>query len=376
MEKRGDTVFVHDDKLIPFTGDLSSIDQVVVSPGVPRTHPLYREAVQRGIEVIGEVELACRSIRTPVVAVTGTNGKTTVTQLIEHIYIHAGRPVKLLGNGGVPLTSEIGAVTDETIVLELSSFQLETMSCPIIDAAAVLNITPDHLDRYAGMEEYAKAKMHIRHCLKRGGALFVEEQTLKQYGYLLEGFPCTPYGPSLNDQKTHDVENFIAASALCRHMGIPSEKILAAYESFRKPPHRIEFVEKIAGVSYYNDSKGTNLDAVIRCVESLPSPIILIAGGVDKGAPYTSWIKPFQGKVKMILTLGQAAPLIERDLQSHFPLRRCRDLPEAVSAATKLSVAGDQIVLSPGCASFDMFRDYAHRGEEFKRLVLGVREHE
>ena len=311
----------------------------MVPPGVPRTHPLYIEAIKRGIEVIGEVELACRYLKGQVVGVTGTNGKTTVTLLIEHILRHAGKDVVLLGNGGVPITSEDASA--KIVVLELSSFQLETMVTPVLDAAAVLNITSDHLDRYDGMEEYAKAKMHIRRCLKPDGKLYVEENTLKQWGYLLEGFPCF----SIAGQKTHDEENFMFAAAICQQLGIDYETIVRAYSIINKPPHRIEFVEKINGVSYYDDSKGTNLDAVIRCIQSLPSSIILIAGGVHKGAPYTSWIEPFRGKVKMIMTIGQAAPLIESDLQSHFPIRECRDLADAVETAQKVSIPGDSIGL-------------------------------
>ncbi len=374
LERQGFKVLAHDDKQLPegfkkFDGDFTSVDLVVVSPGIPRTHPLYVQAKEKNIEVIGEVELACRSIRNPVLAVTGTNGKTTVTQLIEHILKFAGKPVKLLGNGGIPITAQIGDSKEEILVLELSSFQLETMESPIIDAAAILNITPDHLDRYNGMEEYAKAKMHIHRCLKPGGSLFIEERAFLQYGYLLEGFPCQIYS-SADLTTTHDTENYLAALALVSQLGISPELVKKAYESFRKPPHRIEFVEKIGGVSYYNDSKGTNIDAVIRCIQSLPGPIILIAGGVDKGASYTSWIEPFHGKVKMIMTIGLAAPIIERELDPHFPIKRGRDLADALEWAKKFSVPGDSIVLSPGCASYDMFRDYAHRGDEFKRLVL------
>lgn len=382
LEKKGRNVLVHDDHQdLKFHGDFSSIDQVVVSPGVPKTHPIYLEALQRNIEVIGEVELACRAIRQPAIAVTGTNGKTTVTMLIAHILEEAGREVKLLGNGGTPLTSEIEESSEAILVLELSSFQLETLQTPILDAAAILNITPDHLDRYDGMEEYARAKVGIHRSLKKGGQLFIEENCAKQYSSLLQGVVYQTYGESdpialpceLAGKKTHETENFMAAFALCRQMGVAPEKIVAAFESFKKPPHRIEFVADIDGVSYYNDSKGTNIDAVIRCIQSLPGPIILIAGGVDKGATYRSWIEPLQGKVKRIMTLGLAASKIEEELKTHFPIERCRDLTEAVELSEKYAVSGDQIVLSPGCASFDMFKNYAHRGDEFKRLVLRSR---
>lgn len=370
LSRRGWCVVSHDDKqgAEKFEGDLRGIDLVVVSPGVPKTHPLYVQAIEWGIELVGEVELALQEWSGPVIAITGTNGKTTVSELVAHTLRHAGKGVRLLGNGGVPITSEIEGCQGEIIVLELSSFQLETMKSPSIDAAVVLNITPDHLDRYEGMEEYARAKMDISRCMKPDGVLFVEEGAFQKYGYLLEGFPCQILAPG--GSRGHDQENYLAAFALCRRVGVEAEQIEEAYKSFKKPPHRIEFVGKIGGVSYYDDSKGTNIDAVIRCIQSLRGPIILIAGGVDKGFPYTGWIEPFQGKVKGIMTIGQAAEKIERELGGYFLVKRCRDLEEAIGSAKENSTPGDNIVLSPGCASYDMFKSYAHRGDEFKRLVL------
>jgi UDP-N-acetylmuramoylalanine--D-glutamate ligase len=372
-----------------------AIDLVVVSPGVPPTNPHVQEAQRRGIELIGEVELACRFVKQPCIGITGSNGKTTTTLLVEHILNHAGKPAKALGNVGVPLTAALDeAQSDEILVLELSSWQLETLSSPVLEAAALLNITPNHLDRHGTLEAYARAKLNMAKCLKPGRPFFILDTCAEEFAPLLEGISFKTYGYSPHadlstDQiqvyshqmlefilpesyrgwVTHDVENLLAAYALCKTQGVSAELFLEAFKSFRKPPHRIEYVKTLAGVSYYDDSKGTSLDAVAKAVASMKGATILIAGGVHKGAAYTPWVDSFGGKVRCVCAIGQAAELIQNDLEAHLPVHLCENLESAVIRASQIAQEGENVLLSPGCASYDMFKDYKHRGEEFKRIV-------
>lgn len=376
----------------------SDIDLVVVSPGVSPLHRHYQAAKERGIEIIGEIELACRYLNNVFLGITGTNGKTTTTLLTTHILNQCHKPAIALGNIGTPLISQVDKLNagypKPIIVVELSSYQLETMSRQIIDAGVILNITPDHLDRYASLDDYAIAKIQMIQSLKPNSSLFVFEDVYENYKHLFHDFIPKTYGysPSCHYQITqdslvchqklewplpenfhknrhHDIENIVASYALCKEMGVSCEDFLHALDSFTKPPHRIEFVRTVNNIAYYNDSKGTNLDAVIRAVQSLDQPIVLIAGGIDKGAPYTSWIPVFQNKVKGICTIGQAAQKIYQELSHHLPVYPCESLDAAVHSAIKIASPGEAILLSPGCASQDMFKDYAHRGDVFKAIV-------
>ena len=298
----------------------------------------------------------------------------------------------------VPFTRELLSISSQDIiVLELSSYQIETLYQVCLDSAIVLNITPDHLDRYKTMESYAQAKCEIERCVKPEGHLYLEEKTWQEYGYFLKKKKPRLYGyeqtsfiytdllavyragekvfelpSSLKNKKSHDLENLLAAYALCADKGVTASAFLEAWRSFKKPAHRIEFVLEFQGVRYYDDSKGTNIDAVIRAVQSLEGSIILIAGGVDKGSAYTPWLQEFRNKVKSICAIGQAAAKIRDQLASHLPVTIFNSLDEAVQQATRLAQRGDIVLLSPGCSSFDMFKDYAHRGEEFQRIVRGL----
>lgn len=391
LQARGATVGLDSDAI-----DIGRFDLVVVSPGIPHTHSLYLAAQAAGIETIGELELGCRFVKQRMIGITGTNGKTTVTLLVAHVLNHDGyQKAKALGNVGVPLTKEIDAAeADDILVVELSSYQLDTLNTPVLDAAVILNITPDHLDRYHNMEAYALAKFHIGTCLKKGAPLYIEKSTMQNYGHLVNLRSAYTYGYEqqdaiftdlqelfVNDQKvaslptayrgkrSHDLENVMAAYALCQTFGITPSQFFTALASFKKPSHRIEFVAERGGVSYYDDSKGTNIDAVIRAVEQMQGRVVVIAGGVDKGSAYTPWIEAFQGKVKAICAIGHAAAKIEQQLSHAIPVTVHESLEEAVHAASSLADAGENVLLSPGCSSFDMFRDYVHRGEEFQRLV-------
>lgn len=382
--------------------DISQFNLLVVSPGIAPHHPIYEQAMRYHVEIIGEIELACREIRQTCLGVTGTNGKTTVTLLTTHVLKEAGKKVQALGNIGLPLTSALDTPelkTAEIFVIELSSFQLETLTAPCLDAAVILNITPDHLDRYTSMNEYALAKVSIERNIKKNGRLFVEESCFKEFGTFFRSFPIYTYGyssdhyfytdkqhvfcegkplfplPKLYQNKhSHDVENIVGSYALCSTFGISTQDFLNALDSFQKPSHRIEFIKTIGGIHYYDDSKGTNIDAVIRAVEGLNGNIILIAGGVDKGFPYTPWIKAFHKKVKAICAIGQAKEKMKKELGDHLQVALCTDLQHAVDHAKRIAEAGDTILLSPGCSSFDMFKDYAHRGQEFQRIVNAIKE--
>lgn len=370
-------------------------DYVVVSPGVPKTHPCYSEACKLGIEILGEMELALRFMeQKKCIGITGTNGKTTVTSLVTHVLNESGIPARALGNIGTPLTSIFDQLKEEVVVLELSSFQLETMTSRSLDTAVLLNISPDHLDRYNSMQSYAEAKLKIANCLKPHGKLFVESNCWHQYrifsahpSSLTYGFHATDsiysdlesvfvegrhrfkLPENMRRKASHDVENLLASYALTNERGVSPESFLKALATFRKPPHRIEFVCTSNDISYYDDSKGTNIDAVIRAVQTLKGNIILIAGGVDKGAPYTPWIAHFNEKVKLVCAIGQSAERIKSDIGSDIPVHLFGTLEEAVHFASKSAKKGDNVLLSPGCSSYDMFRDYAHRGNEFQRIV-------
>lgn len=358
----------------------SEIDRAIISPGVPLTHPLVQQLHFHGIEVIAEAELAMRELSNPVVAITGTNGKTTVTMLVEHVMKSAGKRARALGNVGEPL---INFQPDETIVLELSSYQLELLTTKKLLAAVILNITPDHLDRYPSMEAYAEAKYKIGALLKEGAPLFVQSRALEEFGHLHCGGKIEELKENIDlfsrlDYKRysgHDRENIQAAFELCRIAGITQEEFIEGCRTFKKPSHRIEFVQAVDGIKFYDDSKGTNLDATIRAVESMEGNVVLIAGGVDKGASYSAWITPFNGKVKEIVLMGEAAEKIEREIAQTIRTHRVKTLEEAVLLAHQLARVDENVLLSPGCASFDMFRDYADRGTQFQQLVrdLGAR---
>ncbi len=376
--------------------DFPAISYVIVSPGISPKHPVYQKAIASKVSVLGEADFAFVHINQKVIGITGTNGKTTTTLLVEHILNHSGRKAKALGNVGVPFTDYIlNKNPEEIIVAELSSYQLETLRGEIVDVAVVTNITPDHLDRYPSMVEYARAKANILHCCKKSAPVYVYGRILEEYKDL---FPdVITYGSSNSDYSTtkevakegekilyylppsfrnlgiHESENILAAYLAVKNFGVQANEFLKALESFEKPPHRIEFVATIDGIDYYNDSKGTNLDAVLQAIKAMDKDIVLIAGGADKGYDFTGWRIPFLGKVKHVVTIGQTADMICRDLAGVCPIWKEGSLALAIERARDLVAEGECVLLSPGCSSVDMFRDYRHRGDEFKRCVTEIR---
>ena len=363
---------VSDDAEIP----LSPFSLVVFSPGIDPSHSLFQKARKAGIELLGEIELAFRYLPNRcVLGVTGSNGKTTTALLTAHILNAAGKKAAAVGNVGAALSGyALAPDKNEILVVELSSFQLETLSLAHrFDAAAILNITPNHLNRHASMEEYAAAKLRIVHCLKPGGRLFISRQVLQDYrvknGTVFDSMIGIPLGEEGVRLGFPEWANVAAARALCSFCKLPEIAIDSALKTFRKPPHRIEWVAEIDGVAYYNDSKASNIEAVMHAVRLFAGPVILIAGGVDKGSSYAPWLGCFQGKVAKVVVFGQAAEKMERELGAVFSVNRVSTLKEAVQAARMMSREGDTVLFSPGCSSYDQFANFEERGEMFKKIV-------
>ncbi|MBN4066875.1 UDP-N-acetylmuramoyl-L-alanine--D-glutamate ligase [Simkania negevensis] len=376
--------------------DWNELDCLVTSPGVAPSHPFIVQARARGLEIIGEVELALRHLYNPSIGITGTNGKTTVTMLTAHVLNSCGRPAHAVGNVGDPLSTYVGMPANDILVVELSSYQLETLTTPAFDAAALLNITPDHLDRYKDMEEYARAKASLQHCMKDSANFFVEEVAAvawrelfalppKTFGFsqkadysFAQESSCRGKNIEYNIPERYknlreiDRANALASLLLCHTVGVEVEEFWRAYASFVKPPYRLERVAEHNGVAFIDDSKGTNVDAVVKAVESVEGPIVLIAGGVDKGSSYTVWKEAFKGRVKAVCSIGEAAEKIAKELGDDFDVRMMEKMDDAVVQAYLLAQPKGSVLLSPGCSSFDMFRNYAHRGDVFKDLVREI----
>lgn len=369
------------DGILPDSPDfpLDGFDQIILSPGIPRTHPLVQKALDLKIEVIGEMELGCRHLKNRVFGITGSNGKTTTVTLTVHILNASGKKAQSLGNVGVSVCDYLlSADPSEILILELSSFQLETLHAKILEAAIVLNITPNHLDRHASMQEYAEAKARIQNCLKLGGEMFVSKQVLEEFGSSFSNAECFEKGLALIDEVSYiqlempSKQSVQAAYLLCKRCGVTDVEFLHALKSYKKPRHRIEWVAEINKVAYYNDSKSSNIHSVLHAVERMEGQIILIVGGVHKGSSYKSWIEPFQGKVKLIIAYGKAAPIMEYELASHFPFVGVDRFGCAVRCAKQMAKENEIVLLSPGCSSYDQFENYEQRGDEFKRLVREI----
>lgn len=378
-------------------------DLVVLSPGVPLSHPVVVRARTLGISVTGELELAFRRARAPVVAITGTNGKTTTTALTGQIFREAGIKTLVAGNIGRPLIAEVeGYGPQDAIVLEVSSFQLETAETFRPRVAAVLNITPDHLDRHGTMEAYvaAKARIFARQReedvtvlnyddpLTRSLAsscpgrvvFFSRREKLAQGAFLRDGWitieeagkahPLLPAG-ELPIPGLHNLENALAAAACAWWWGIPGEKIAEALRRFPGVPHRLEPVAEINGVVYVNDSKGTNPEASIKALEAFDRPIVLIAGGRNKGSDFTAFAQVVKKKARALVVLGECASQVAEAARAAGmrEIYRAFDLREAVLTAHRLARPGDVVLLSPACASWDMFKNYEERGDRFKEIV-------
>jgi UDP-N-acetylmuramoylalanine--D-glutamate ligase len=381
-------------------------DLIVVSPGVPYDTPELKQVRAFGLPVIGELELASRFLRGQIVAITGSNGKTTTTALVGKIFADSGRPTLVGGNIGTPVIELVGESTAETMtVLEVSSFQLETVEQFHPHIAVVLNITPDHLDRHHTFEAYAAAKARITGQQTASDFLvlngedtptqmiagktraqvfwFSGRRPIKQGAFVhgesvlfvaREGAKAEPVMPvaEIPLRGAHNVENVLAAVCAARLGGVAAESIRASVSAFKAVEHRLEFVATVRGVEYYNDSKATNVDATRKALEAFPGGVHLILGGKDKDSNYAELADLVRARVKIVYTIGSAAQKIERQLAGVVKMVSAGTLQEAVRKAAQDAVAGEVVLLAPACASFDQFESYEHRGKVFKELVKGL----
>lgn len=366
--------------------DFSNADLVVVSPGVP-SFPALDAAEQSGIKVIGEIELAfiCRKFQCPVVAIGGTNGKSTVTSLVAALLEGAGRKVFAGGNLGEPWANHVDEKFD-VVVLEVSSFQMERIDAFHPNVAALLNVTPDHLDRYPSMEDYAHAKgnFFVRQTEKDVAVIPANDEICQREARRGKARVVTfgAGGDSIVDVELpglrggHNKLNAAAAVAVVDGLerGLVGEEIITAvFGSFRALPHRMELVAEISGVRYYDDSKGTNVGASVTALRGLSeAKAVLIAGGRDKGGSYEPLAEALADRGRAVVVIGEAADVIARIVGTRVPVRNASTMDEAVTLACSLAKAGDAVLLSPACSSFDMFRDYKQRGDEFARAVRSI----
>ena len=378
-------------------------DLIVVSPGVPMDTPEVKQVVAFGLPVIGELELASRYLKGRVVAITGSNGKTTTTTLVGKIFSDAGVPTLVGGNIGLPVIDLVAKSTPETVsVLEVSSFQLETVEEFHPWIAVVLNITPDHLDRHGSFESYAAAKARITErqtaedflvlnaedkaaqmvALKTNAQIywFSGRRPIKQGAFVhgenilfvpREGAKAEPVMPvgDIHLKGSHNVENVLAAVCAARLAKIPAESIRASVAGFAAVEHRLELVKIVNGVEFYNDSKATNVDAAMKAVASFGGGIHLILGGKDKDSDYSLMSGMLKERVKIVYTIGSAAEKIERELQGVVKIVSAETLQAAVAKAARAATIGDVVLLSPACSSFDQFENYEQRGRVFRQLV-------
>jgi UDP-N-acetylmuramoylalanine--D-glutamate ligase len=382
----------------PFdAGLLDGVAQVVISPGLSLREPVALEAAARGLPVVGDIELFAHEVAAPVAAVTGTNGKSTVTALLAELATAAGRRAIAGGNLGEPALDLLERPVPELYVLELSSFQLETTRSLEVSAATVLNVTPDHLDRYDSIDDYAAAKARIfaacevavvnaddprvREMPRPGQRVLTFSLRDPGADYSLSrragpaltrrGEPLLPVS-ALRLQGEHNVANALAALAMSEALGLPLAPVLEALAAFAGLPHRSQWVADVGGVHYVNDSKGTNVGATVAAVAGLAGPLVLIAGGDGKGQDFGELREALRDKVRHVVLIGRDAPLLETALGSVCTTERASDMPGAVAAAAAAARPGDTVLLSPACASLDMFRDYAHRGEAFAAAVRSL----
>ena len=385
---------------------LRAFDVAVLSPGVPTDLPVVERMRAQNVCIWGEIELAYSFAKGRLIAITGTNGKTTTTALTGEIMKNYFKDVRVVGNIGIPYTSEAATMTDETVtVAEISSFQLETIHEFHPQISAILNITPDHLNRHHTMECYIRTKEAIttNQTNDEVCVLNYEDEVLRAFGEsapvhvvwfssarkLAEGFYLDGeeifYAHDGNTEKVinvndlnllgrHNYENVMAATAMSVNFGVPMEKIVEVLKRFQAVEHRIEYVTEKRGVRFYNDSKGTNPDAAIQGIRAMNRPTLLIGGGYDKQSTYDEWIDAFDGKVKKLVLIGQTAEKIEVCAHKHgfMDTVRCETFEEAIRYCYDHAVSGDAVLLSPACASWGMFPNYEERGRIFKEIVRGL----
>lgn len=390
--------------------DLAGVELCIISPGISLEAPFVAMLDAARIPIWGEIQLAYQCSRGRLAAITGTNGKTTTTALVGEIMKSKYEDVYVVGNIGIPYT-QIALETENTsiIVAEVSSFQLETIMDFRPDVSAILNITPDHLNRHHTMENYIAVKESITMnqeaqdiCVlnyddpvlrafgspeneqRRCKVIFFSSRTVLAEGYYLDGdMICFAHNGHISDIVNvkelkllgrHNYENVMAAIAISSAMGVSIDRIRRTVKAFKAVEHRIEFVLERSGVKYYNDSKGTNPDAAIQAIRAMPGPILLIAGGYDKEAKYDDWVEEFEGRVKYLVLIGQTRDKIAECAKEHgfTDIMYAEDMSEAVRVCASYANMGDYVLLSPACASWGMFRNYEERGRIFKECVRNL----
>ncbi|MEQ9546071.1 MAG: UDP-N-acetylmuramoyl-L-alanine--D-glutamate ligase [Marinobacter sp.] len=386
----------------PFDGELfATFNELIVSPGISVETPAIRDAVARGAQLRGDIDLFAQAADAPIVAITGSNGKTTVTTLVGDMARAAGRRVEVGGNIGTPALDLLGRNAD-LYVLELSSFQLETTEELNALAATVLNVSDDHMDRYPSKMEYFQAKQRIfRGCknaivnlddalsipMARDNLRFlcfgfhrVNPDTFStreddQGTWITFGFDNLLLAEDLKLLGRHNISNVMAALALGQAAGLPMDTMLSVAREFRGLPHRCEFVRRVDDVDYINDSKGTNVGATVAAIESLvpaSGKIVLIAGGDSKGADFSPLEAPVTLHCRAVVLIGRDANRIADNIGAAATVTYAETMADAVATAAELAQPGDRVLLSPACASFDMFRDYGDRGDQFRQQVEGL----
>ena len=379
-----------------------SADRLVVSPGVPLSEHCITQAIEKGIPVIGDVELFAQYVDAPVVAITGSNGKTTVTTLLGNMAVESGANVGVGGNIGTPVLDLLNK-GHELYVLELSSFQLETIESLRPVASVVLNLSEDHMDRYQGLEDYARAKSRIYHNAETEVVNLDDEQVMKmanplrQIGFTtgrvasdeefgtcdVEGQTWLCHGPeqlcpvdSLLISGKHNIANALAALALGKAAGLDTAKMISALQRFGGLPHRTQYVAEIGGVRFYNDSKATNVGACKAALYGLHkedgSKAVVILGGDCKGADFSELGDVLAETCRGVVLIGRDADEIRHIVPAGIKSVSATDMPDAVSHAAELAMPGDMVLLSPACASFDMYKGYEHRGDVFMEAVRGL----
>ena len=381
----------------------AAAQQLVVSPGVSLREPLIAEAMLRGTPVLGDIELFARYAKAPVIAITGSNGKSTVTTLVAEMAKSAGRNVRVGGNLGTPALDLLEATEPDLYVLELSSFQLETTASLNAVAAVVLNISVDHMDRYQNMDEYIAAKERVYHgsgvmVLNADDAAVMAmaqpDRSAVSFGLNKSGSESGIINFSVIDSAGqawlahgtqpllavtdvrikgwHNTANALAALALGNAVGLPMNAMLDTLRDFPGLPHRSQWVAEFDGVAWYNDSKGTNVGATLAALQGMPGKVVLIAGGLGKDADFTPLRQAAAEKARAVVLMGRDASLIETALDGVVPVVRAVTMQDAVMQARDLAQSGDVVLLSPACASFDMFSGYEERGQVFADAVLGL----
>ena len=380
-------------------------DLVVVSPGIPLALPFFEISRQAGIPVIGEVELAYRHLKGKIIGITGSNGKTTTTTLVAELLDGAGLRGFAAGNIGTPLISFAADSTpDDFYAVELSSFQLESIDKFRPFISSILNLTPDHLDRYSGFEDYITAKQRVFMNQKSTDYAVLNAEDFRTAAMarqvrakpvLFSRTGMVEHGAFIRDDRVifrdaggerdlfavnavslkgaHNLENVLAGCAMAILAGARAESLEGSIRKFKGVEHRIEFVAEIDGVQYFNDSKATNVDATIKSLEAFPGNILLIAGGRDKAGDFNLLKSLVRERVKHIVLIGEAAGKIRKALAGGADLSEARSMEEAVSICRSLARRGDTVLLAPACASFDMFENYEHRGRVFKDAVKKIK---